>query len=310
DSQSPSRRPRRPCRPPDRRPGAGLHPRDRRSVDPDDRGPPLPRARCPPHADRRPVQHDERPRDLRPLRVRPPCPARAGRRDAGGVQPSRRLAHLPAVGRHLQAQLQEVPHGLPLDPRVLAVERGQPLQPADRPPARPCGRLLQRGARGLPRLPHRRRRRARPAGLRAVDQDLPPPRPRAEAVGAAQLLRRQPPARHDRSPHAQGDSRRSAVAHRDGWDRPPGHVVAVRRAPRGTRDQARALAGQATAGGPRLPVPLVGRAARIALGFRPDRLQRPAAARAQRRRAPPREAADQAAADPQDRQVPAPAPGL
>ncbi|CAA9482217.1 MAG: hypothetical protein AVDCRST_MAG69-846, partial [uncultured Solirubrobacteraceae bacterium] len=193
------------------------------------------------------------------------------------VQPRDGLQHPPAVGRAVPPGGPRHPRALPAGQDDVGVERGEPLHAADPPQPEAGGRLLQRAARGVPRVPHRRRRRPRPEGHGEVAGHLQAPRPGAEAVGPAQLRRRQPlqaPAahRHRQAPEARQGR---GVADRGGRHRPLRLLLQGRprgRGAGGARHEADLRAGaHEHAHQTRLPLPLGCREEVHHVGFRSRR---------------------------------------
>ena len=149
-----------------------------------------------------------------------------GRRRGGRRPRAARLRALARQGAHahaadpqaLPARVPPLQGALSAGPRLPDLERGQPVRPADLPAARARGAVLRRDRLGLPRLPHRRRRRARHVGARAVAAAVRAGRaPQAADLGPAQLHRRQP-LLHARDARAAADRR----AARCGSRRPAG----------------------------------------------------------------------------------------
>ena len=126
---------------------------------------------------------------------------RRGRQPADLLRPLRGEPPQAADARALPLRVPPLPRRLPVGPRLRDLERGQPLRRADLPPPRAGRRLLPQAARGVPEVPHPRRRAARHAQHGHLGQGLPPRRDRAaEVLGPAQLPRRQPPAHDGHAP--------------------------------------------------------------------------------------------------------------
>ena len=119
---------------------------------------------------------------------------------------------LPAHAHPVPARRRRLPPALAVRQDDLALERGEPPEPADRRPSRDGGRLLQDRQGRLPPLHGPRRGGRRPLQPRRLGQALQVrPRLRPAAVGPAQLRRRDPPPRHHDPPHARpGQGRRVA----------------------------------------------------------------------------------------------------